>query len=304
MADESDWPAWQELEAANARNYRELTFASYGQRLEEYDPEVSAGIGVAIRDKPAGLVLARLDEKPLAHILSLYVAPECRRRGLAALLLNRLEAKLAGVGFAEIEISYRSGRAATPGLEALLAHEGWSEPRVRQIYCRTSGRKMSEAGWMQSMALPAEYEVIAWSEVTDADRGSIRERQAREPFFPEELDPLRHEAGYEPMNSLGLRFRGEIVGWMITHPAGENCLRYTCSYLRPDLQSVGRLVALYSEALRRQIAGQGLDCVGLWTVPVNQPRMAAFVRRRFAPFLLDLAEFRLSRKSLIAKEAR
>ena len=290
---------WHDLRTAGeSRRFSELTFAAYRPLLENFDPTRFLAVGVLIEDSPVGLVLCRLEENPLAQVLSLYVAPAFRRRGLAAELLERSERRLAAMGFTEMELSYRSGRQITPALEALLAREGWTAPRVRQIYCRTDGRKMPQATWIQPMQLPPEYEVIPWSAVTDADRQSIRERQEREAFFLPELNPLVHEIDYEPINSLGLRFRGEIVGWMITHRMSETSIRYTCSYLRPDLQSVGRLVALYGEAMRRQIAVLGEDSIGLWTVPVNIPRMAAFVRRRFAPYMLDLAEFRLSRKRM------
>lgn len=292
--------SWEDISTAEkAATFREQTFGAYRSCLENFDSERFLAVGAVVDGMPAGLILCRLEDKPLAHILSIYVVPALRRRGFAAELLRRAEERLATAGFQELEISYRSGREITPGLEALLAREGWPPSSVRQIYCRTNGWKMLEAGWIQSMDLPPEYEVIPWSEVTDEDRASILARQEEKPFFLPELNPLVHEVNHEPINSLALRLRGEVVGWLITHRIDGKCIRYTCSYLRPDLQSVGRLVALYGEAMRRQIAVLGEDSTGIWTVPVKIPRMAAFVRRRFAPFLLDFAEFRFARKVLV-----
>ncbi len=99
----------------------------------------------------------------------------------------------------------------------------------------------------------------------------------------------------EAANSLGIRHNGELVGWVITQPREPNAICYACSYMRPNLQRRGHLVAAYAEAVRRQIEFTDKP-IGIWIVPYIQGPMAAFVLRRMKPYLISLSEFKEANK--------
>lgn len=105
-----------------------------------------------------------------------------------------------------------------------------------------------------------------------------------------DLVPFDYAAGCDPHTSLGLRYRGEVVGWVITHVIGGDTLRFTCSYLHPDLQKMGRLIPVYESAIRRS-EEQGIT-KGSWTVPYHHPRMVAFVTRWIAPYADSVGQTR------------
>ena len=49
------------------------------------------------------------------------------------------------------------------------------------------------------------------------------------------------------MSSLGLRYRGEVVGWVINHRMDERTVRFTCSFMRRDLARRAAILALYPD---------------------------------------------------------
>jgi hypothetical protein len=73
-------------------------------------------------------------------------------------------------------------------------------------------------------------------------------------------------------------------------------VRYTCCYVRLELQQQGGNLLLRA-AIEAHARGAP-EGHGTWTVPLRQQEMAAFVRRRMAPYLLSLTEIRESHKAL------
>ena len=144
--------------------------------------------------------------------------------------------------------------------------------------------------------LPSSFETFPWVNVTPQDREALERSQAEEHWIPQGLWPFDYP-DLEPANSLGVRYKGELVGWVLTQPREPDALCYCCSYMRPDLQRRGRLVAAYAEAVKRQIELTDKP-IGIWIVPYHHESMAAFVLRRMRPYLISLAEFRESWKQL------
>lgn len=276
--------------------FESMTFPSFRSSLASLGetPEIVA-MG-AFGPEPVGLALGLRVEGGYC-LASLFVKPEARRKGIGRRLLGELEREISAEGGTRMETSYRSGLATTSAFEAVLAKRGWTPPRVRQVYCRCSPR-MLEADWARDWRPPEGYEIVPWSSVTDEDRRHLRESQAACAWYPESLSPLVHEVDCEPLNSIGLRHGGRIVGWLLTHRIDAMTIRYTCSYLDPKLQSIGRIVGLYVSAARLQTAALGPATRAVWTIPVIHPRMVAFARRRMAPHLDEFAEFRISGKPL------
>ena len=100
-------------------------------------------------------------------------------------------------------------------------------------------------------------------------------------------------------NSIGLRYRGEVVGWVITHRINELLWRYSCAFVREDLARKRIGLALMKESMSRQVEVVGLDAVhAIWNVPNWHSTHARFIRRRVAPYLISLTETMGSFKQL------
>ncbi len=155
---------------------------------------------------------------------------------------------------------------------------------------------MSQVPWLARCRLPNDYEIFSWRELTAADRASILERQSLRRWYPEQLSPFQQEDRIESLNSLGLRYHGEVVGWLITHRSAPDTVQYTALYVRRDIQRLGRGLALIAESLRRQIESDVPK--GLCQVDVKRRSMLDYILRRFSPYVASTHELLSSRLAL------
>ena len=152
------------------------------------------------------------------------------------------------------------------------------QSQAKYSECRLDGESAAAAG-----------ERFSCGAISDArTRFNLIDDRRADPWVPEDLLPNRHEQGMELLNSVGLRVGGEVVGWVITHQIVRNVYRYTCSFVKTELQRRLAIVPLYREAISRQVQKEGQDTIGIWTVPVRHHQMVAFVEHRMAPHLHSL----------------
>jgi hypothetical protein len=126
-------------------------------------------------------------------------------------------------------------------------------------------------------------------ELTNQERESIQEQQATSPWYPEILSPWSDEEIIEPLNSLGLRYKDQVVGWMITHRVAEDTIRYTKMFVRKDLQSLGRAISLLAKAIKLQLETME-DSKAVCTVFADNTEMIRFVDKRLAPHLNSMRQ--------------
>lgn len=294
------------LDPATADACAAMTFPVYRHFLalrpaprhpEQGDDEVVEPIAMVARSqgRPVGLALAELpidtgaDPERGPEVLSLFVRPEDRKRGIATALLEALEARVGERGFPELKAVYMGGRPGNAALERVLEKRGWSAPAVRTVTLRFTPRGARNCPWYGRARLSAEYEIFPWTELRPEERDEIRRSQAAAIWIPPGLEPWRHDAhGFDAVSSLGLRYRGRVVGWVINHRVSPTTVRFTCSYMRKDLGRRGRIMPLYTESLRRLEDTGCADC--LFVTPVEFPTMVDFVKNRCAPWEGSLTE--------------
>jgi len=175
-------------------------------------------------DEPVGMVLAdrpteedRDDFAPKAQ--SLFVVPEFRRQGVGTELLATMEEALAERGHAEVHATYMTGKPSVAAVERILDKRGWTPPETRTVTLRFTPEQALQTRWFGKVDLPEdEYEIFPWADLTDEEREALKRSNAESPWIAEGLEPWRHDRhGFDPASSLGLRYRGEVVGWVINH---------------------------------------------------------------------------------------
>ena len=143
----------------------------------------------------------------------------------------------------------------------------------------------------------AGFAIVSWTDVLPDEHRRIRESHERAAWIRPGLEPWVHDAhGFEPVSSVGLRYRGEVVGWVINHRMDERTVRFTCSFMRGDLSRRARILPLYSEAIRR-LAGVRCELCTMVT-PTRYPEMIAFIRRHCQPYVHFTGETRGTSKAL------
>ncbi|MBD2445597.1 GNAT family N-acetyltransferase [Nostoc sp. FACHB-152] len=280
------------LNNSTANEYEWMTFPSYQYLLHKLDTDDRiVAIGATKNQQPIGLVLAQIVQDRIAIIFSIFVAMENRGKGVGTALLSRVETELQSRGCKIIQLSYTTGKPTTRALEHLLEKRNWTPPQTRTLVCRGEADKVMEANWLKRYSrLPSSYSIFPWQEITPQERQAILQQQQTQPWIPEDLVPFNYEDNLEPLNSLGLRYEGQVVGWVINHRIAPDTIRYTCSFVREDLQKMGRIISLYAEACERQLKANIPH--GIWTVPSFHKSMVAFVRNRWSPYLNSIDESR------------
>ena len=291
------------LNSLTAIPYQSFTFPFYRSQLQHLMPQGNdLAIGAVDGNQPVGLLLAEIEpDGTSAIVLSIFVKPSHRQQGIATALLNQLEQAVRPWDVKQLQLVYITGKPTTIALERLLQHSHWTSPTTSMIVCKSTTDRIADASWMKQYRLPSSFQISPWSEVTAADVHQMEQQQLDNPWIPADLAPSRQEGTLEPINSLGLRHQGQIVGWVLTHRLDLNTIRYTCSYIRPDFQRMGRLVPVYVEAIRRQ--HQAGICNGIWTVPVHHPAMFKFVKHRMVPYMTTVEETRRVTKMLTMNQA-
>ena len=189
-----------------------------------------------------------------------------------------------------------TGKPGIAAFERVLAKAGWNPPETRMLVVKSTIPLIQKAPWMKLTELPDKMQIIAWNEVTEAERAALRHSRETETWIPDDLVPFDHEGNFEPRTSVALRHENRIVGWVINHQMSPKLIRFTCSFMRPDFQRLGRIVWLYADSVRR-MEQHGFD-EGMWTVPLKYPRNVAVTRRWMLPYASFFGETRGAEKQL------
>jgi ribosomal protein S18 acetylase RimI-like enzyme len=250
--------------------------------------------------KVVGLVLAELPigDEGEPEILSVFVLPFARRRGLGNALMARIAEVIADRGFSVVNAVYMTGKPEIALVEKIFWKQGWSPPFVRMTVVRFTADDLDNIPWMQWARVRKGYEAVLWSELNPGDIAALRESDENEEWIPPDLKPWNHvRGGFEPLTSMALKRDDQIVGWVLTHALSEKFLRYSCSYIRPNLGPRGLLLTLYRASLNRMRTTTSYALATL-TAPAYHPQMAAFVKRHVAPWVSFVGETRGTRKEL------
>ena len=234
-----------------------------------------------------GLALARQDvhDSRRGEVLSLYVQPEERRRGIAHQLLAAAEDALRGTGCEEVSLGYKADSPAAPALERLLAAAGWEPPRPFTFWAQFD-RRLLESPWANK-PLPERLTVFPWNELTPDEYARLSADPLSAHLFAPAATP---DAEQELNYGVGVRAGDAVVGWVMAHPTGLQSAHYTHLYLQPEYRGGGAIFRLFSEAHRRQVAAMGLACTGTITLSMSNEALVRVFRRKFLTYCLAWSE--------------
>lgn len=283
------------LTNAKAIFFDKLTYPLYRPLLKVLDTNSSIlALGINLDSQPIGLGLTTIKDHK-AEILSLFIHPEHREKGLGKKLLSSLEIELQKRGCLQCEVVYVSN-ATTPTFEQILQQLNWNPPKLRMLVCQGFIENFKDLSWLRLYErLPSGYTIFPWIELTQPDRKFIQEQQSDFLGYPEILSPFYEEESIEPINSLGLRYENKVVGWMITHRVAFDTVRYTRLFVKKELQSLGRGLAILSKSIKLHLEKIEAPKV-VFTVEAHNIQMLLIVQKRLSPYLSSIRESRYSLK--------
>ena len=168
------------LNQTTATFYEKLTYPRFRPYLKALDSDNSIiSIGVNQGSQPLGLTLAEIStDSKSAEILSLFIVPEHRGKGLGKNLLTYVEGQLIAQGCSQVSLVYISN-ATTPYLERILKERQWSNPQLRMLVCSVPIENMKDAAWLNlDIRLPSSYIIFPWLELSLEERELIQKKQA------------------------------------------------------------------------------------------------------------------------------
>lgn len=304
------------LTAPVSSEFESMTFPVYRPLLklepQPLHPEMGdttlvqpLAIGAFLEDKPVGMVVAELpvdrSSEPDSRdpeMLSLFCKKDFRNRGLGRALVTKLEKVLAERGFARVRAVYMTGKSHTAAVESILRRRQWSPPAPRTVTVRFTPDEAAATPWFGERYLEPEYEIFPWKELTTEERAELERSNKESPWISEGLEPWLHDRyGFDPVSSLGLRYKGEVVGWVINHRLSEDRLRFTCSYVRKPLGRRGRIFPVFTASIALAREAGYRYC--MFTTPVHFKTMVRFIERRCKRWASFVGETRGSTKELV-----
>ena len=271
--------------------YRELSFHQYRSQLPNIilDKNVVT-IGVSKLGKPVGLVIANIQPNiQFARIDSIFVLPACRRQGIGTALLSYLEKELFSRGCTEVKIFCPVDKSITFSLNSLLQKLGWFSLHSHKLICKSDPKILIKAPWMnRQYSLPHNMKIFPWTEIRPDELARIKQTQESCAWIEEGLNPFQYGEDVEPLNSLGLRYKNQVVGWILTIRVSTSTILYECMFVRQDLQKMCRGIALLVKAIQLQLQAQ--VPFGIWHVDVDNYPMMRFVKKHMTPYLISVVE--------------
>jgi GNAT superfamily N-acetyltransferase len=270
----------------NLRRYKDLTFGSYEFLLD--DARTIAAVAVAGAE-PVGLALAYPQaHTPTSRLLSLFVLPAYRGRGIGGQLVQAVEREAADQGDVMIDTAYAAPRDA---LEHVLARCGWGPPRVQLSIIEAPFAALYDHITAYALPpLPAGVALFPWQARTPLDEQQAQDYQAS---LGSALHPLA-DLHLLQAGSTGARVGDTLVGWAILHEIAPEVVRCTALYVVPEARYTGLWEYLICETYRTQMSVKPYQRMILPCMP----SMARFLRRRLGSKILSTREFRVCAKPL------
>lgn len=276
-----DWP-----------KYRHLTFPSYRDKLNHiWSDHRWRIVGVEILGHPVGLAVLFCDWKSLtAHMLSIFVVREHRRRGLATRLMEHMLSFCKQHQIRLIQFVYYTGTESIPVIESWLAGLGCTRPKSEALVFHID-RRIGEAPWVREGSLPAGLRIVPWLEIPETERNRLRDGDGSS--YPEHLSPFKTFAPLEPLNSLGLvDAEGRIQGWSISYRLKADVVLYDAIYVAPEYRQSGLAIVLLSRAIRKHLAHVDAIPIGMFAVYPSNQGMYRLANKWLRPYASKTSEKR------------
>lgn len=268
--------------------------------IDLFDPKNHSiyALGASVDGVPVGLLLMTTSSKiKVADVKSLFIAEPYRRKGIGSQLLQRAFQQLHQEDYGYLFAVYPEAWEETPGIETFLHRNGFSGKTLFEAEFLFEYDKFKPDWLMREYSWPKDLKVFPWREVSYQDVAALKDRFNRGDA-PAALHPFREDSSFESLNSLGLRYEGTIVGWMITQRVTPSIIDYSNLFIEYEFQKKGYSIQLLVDAIRIQCQNQVRW--GMFRVNISQASASwlKFIRRRLAPQANFIFEYHQSCKKI------
>ena len=200
-------------------------------------------------DTPIGIILidhSKITKTGKLH--SLYVNPSHRNKGVGTKLVFLSLEALRTENMTACVTFHTKDDPHAPFIEKILEKTRWEGTRNFMKRCYFNPYEFKAPWFHLNLSYPEGFESFLWKDLTDKERDYLR-RNEKQGRFPQFLYPLKDEEIIEPINSLGLRYKKEIVGWLVTHRTDPDTIRYSSFFIEPSLKKRSLSIKLLLDSL-------------------------------------------------------
>lgn len=275
----------EEVNETRLAFYRSLLAKDPAHYFVSNEQEQVFCLGAHFNGQPVGIVIStKYQRGEIAQLIYMYVRRNYRRFGVGSLLLKHMEKKLKENLCTNYSVNFVRDIQGSHVIENFFSKHQFEFVRTDMyVYQIPLEEHILSLPWMKNVQLPSPFSIFPWIELTEKEREHIK--AGRNEWYPDTLNPLRHEDEMNEETSLGLRYNNEIVGWLITRPSTRDRLEYATLFTKDQFQQRGRGIALILKALEIHLKKRPNDRHLYFRVATSNQRMLAFVKKRIEPFV-------------------
>ncbi|GIO05556.1 hypothetical protein J31TS6_15840 [Brevibacillus reuszeri] len=254
-------------------------------------------LGVSAGGAAIGYVLVRTRaEISRANIIELKIEQKFAGNGHEKILLHTVENKLREKNYHTLTFDcvFHEGETATK--EFLQPGEGWSDGELLSHIWIADLQGISRDEWIKKKRIPKGFELFSWDELSVSEGQDIE--AGCEQWYPEKLSPLQEEQQMNATLSVGLRYGGNVIGWMIVQRAARNMVFFKTQFIRDEFRKLGRGMLLIAEAIRRTSKIEGM-AYGMFVMDKDNADMVRLANKHFAPYVIRRKMFYSFQKALV-----
>ena len=262
MSDSHDHHHLEQLTAEQvSRSFSHLTSALLQPRFAEIGATWQAWGARDIHNHPCGLVLSKRipsDTGTILSVVSLVVTPKERRKGLARRLLKQIRCSATQDGISRLHLSIPLERPCTPALRKLTPdRDGWTRSPGKVVVTLSDRRRVEPLlirleQSVARMSRRARWQIEPYPRQHTPELQQRLQRSGSEPIGAP-WDPDDNSYSWEPEHRFSRLLRcdhGQIIGWLITHVAGIDLLRYGKLWIDHGWERTGAPLALLCDVMR------------------------------------------------------
>jgi N-acetylglutamate synthase-like GNAT family acetyltransferase len=232
-------------------HYETHSFPSFRQKSNVRNlQEPFFVIEVKINDYIVGLaIIELLPMQKILKVLSLKVQENHQRKGIASQILKITEQIARNNQILVANVLFQDNWDSFKFMPKLLEKVGWNKPEERLNLVKLHYNQVKDLPWFQIKDYPENFKVDRWLELSPQDYEYIKSKNTTENWYPNILSPFQLPHLVADESSFVLKYKDQIVGWLIAHSIGNKTIQITSFFLDKEHRNTKASLAIIVQAV-------------------------------------------------------